>query len=420
MMFDRLVRHAGMAVPDGAARYLPDTQPGGTDPLLSDAFLRRAAGRAGLRGQKLDRLFGALRTIRSDRLLMALSTALRDDAHQAVIYQRACEFERPEPACLAGFAREAYALLFALSCLEKGLQALEKRGIPKEEYEEVCFRMADRQLNIYRETGSAVIADYPWDMNFYACGIFFHDRLYFVPYRWEGPVVYRREKDGRTLMLWPAGDRVRRDGQLDGVNGVFDPLAFTTALTEEAMSVTGCPVNPAGVISQGTVTLEKDAWRPALRPGEMTLAAHIPGGEGYTPERWKASMEKAKAFFDRYFPELGTKGFWSESWLYDPTLYRLLPMEGHILSVQRQFYNYPTREGDTMIKLEVFGTEEPDLDSLETTTSLQRKLRDSLKRGERYHTAGMMVLNEDLARFGQMPYQTAEGIREAREQLGVL
>ena len=73
-----------------------------------------------------------------------------------------------------------------------------------------------------------------------------------------------------------------------------------------------------------------------------------------------------------------------------------------------------------MIKLEVFGTEEPDLDSLETTTSLQRKLRDSLKRGERYHTAGMMVLNEDLARFGQMPYQTAEGIREAREQLGVL
>ena len=124
MMFDRLVRHAGMAVPEGAARYLPDIQPGGADPLLSDAFLRRAAGRAGLRGQKLDRLFGALRTIRSDRLLMALSTALRDDAHQAVIYQRACEFERPEPACLAGFAREAYALLFALSCLKKGCRRL--------------------------------------------------------------------------------------------------------------------------------------------------------------------------------------------------------------------------------------------------------------------------------------------------------
>lgn len=418
--FDRLVRHAGMAVPEGAAPWLKDSPANPDDPLLSDGFLRQSTDRAGLRADGLGKLMGALQRIRGDSALMQLSIALRDDAHQAVIHQRACDFERPEPSCLSGFDREAYALLFALSCLEKGLEALRGRGIPEAEYEEVCRRMADKQLAIFQKTGSAVISDYPWDMNFYACGIFFHDRLYFVPYRWEGPTLYRKVGGRETVMLWLAGEKVRQDGQLDGVNGVHDSQAFTTTFTEDETSITAYPVNPAGVIQSATITLHKKEWAVALQPGDMTLAAHIPGGEGYTWERWKASMEKAKAFFDRYFPELRTKGFWSESWLYDPSLYRLLPGDGRIMSVQRQFYNYPTPEGDSMIKLEVFGTEDPDLETAEQRTSLQRSLRDSLLRGERYHTTGMAVLNEDLPLFGRQPYQTQADILAARKQLGVM
>lgn len=183
------------------------------------------------------------------------------------------------------------------------------------------------------------------------------------------------------LALWPAGSRVRRDGQLDGVNGVKDPMAYETAWEEDERSVTACPVNPAGRIRPSTVTLLKSEWKPALTPGDMTLAVHIPGGEGYTPQRWKSSMEEAKTFFDRWFPEIPTKGFWSESWLYDPTLSRLLPEKGRIMSVQRQFYIYPTMEGEEMIKLEVFGDAHADLDAVEVKTSLQQKLLDSLRRG---------------------------------------
>ncbi len=407
--FFALVKHAGMAVPEGAEEHLRGAAADENDPLLTDAFLADCARRGGLDDGELARLRGALDQIRSDKQLLRLSCVLRDDAHPAVLYQRACEFVRPEPKCLSGFAREAYALLFALSCLEKGLQALTERGIPKEEFEDVCRRMADRQIEKMSRTGSPAIDDYSWDMNFYACGIFLHDRLYFVPYRWEGPAAYRRVSDGKVTALWPAGSKVRRDGQLDGVNGVHDPQAFATTWADY-QTITAYPVNPVGVIRQHVITIQKGEWLPALASGDMTLAAHIPGGEGYTPERWKSSMEKARAFFARWFPEIVTAGFWSESWLYDPTLYRLLPKDGRIMSVQRQFYNYPTMEGEAMAKTEVFGT--ADIVSVEPKTSLQRNLKESLLRGEHYHTTGMFVLHEDLPRFGEMPYQTEEDVAD--------
>ncbi len=408
--FEALLRHADMTVPEGAGPCLADIDPLEGEKLLSDAFLLEAGRRGGVSDEKLEALREALQTIEADPQLLRLSIALRDDAHRALIHQRACDFERPVPGCLSGLAKEAYALLFALACLEQGLKKLRQRGIPAEEYEEVCRRMADKQMRLYEKTGSTLIDDYPWDMNFYGCGIFFLDRFYFVPYKWTYPAVFRHKDNGKALALWPAGHKVRRDGQLDGVNGVHDKNAFTTTWTEDAGSITAYPVNPVGVIRQKAMTIRKDEWIPALSEGDMTLAAHIPGGEGYTPQRWKSSMEKAKAFFDRWFPEIPTEGFWSESWLYDPGLYRLLPGDGRIMSVQRQFYCYPTHEGEAMAKLEVFSDEDADLDKVEVKTSLQRKLRDSLLKGDHYHCSGMFVLHEDLPRFGDQPYQTGQDI----------
>lgn len=416
--FERLVQHAGMAVPEGIEAYLADIDPQPGGPLVSRAFLRRAAERAGVGEIRLQQLTHALEAIEKDPQLLRLALALREDVHRALIHQRACEYERPLPQCLQGFDREAYSLLFALGCLEHGLKQLEARGLPKEDYEEVCWRMADGQLKRFEKTGDPAIGNYSWDMNFYGCGIFFLDRLYFIPFKWGEPTAYRRHSDGKVVALWPEGAKVRQDGQLDGTNGVHDAQAFTTTWEEDDRAVTAYPVNPVGIIRREPVTLLKAEWTAALKEGDMTLAAHIPGGEGYTPQRWKSSMEQAKAFFDRWFSEVETRGFWSESWLYDPSLYRLLPAEGRIMSVQQQFYNYPTSEGESMAKLEVFGGDDVDLAAVEASTSLQVKLRDSLLKGEHYHTSGMFVLHEDLPRFGQRPYQTDQDIRDYHVQTG--
>ena len=338
--------------------------------------------------------------------LVELAHIMAKDAVRGLVRCHAVEFFQPRPKCLDGFAREAYAFLYTQLCVLEGRKALRSRGIPEEYDADIPERMTRKQLKKYLETGEIGFDDYPWDMNFYCCQIFFLDRFYFIPYRWGGsPEAWRNTETGEVAALWHAGTRVRRDGQLDGVNGVFDPEAFTTVFEETESFVRGNWVMPEGLISSGIVQLDRHVWRKALGDDDFLLALHIPGGEGYTPERVRSSCEKALAFYDRYYPEYRYKGFWSESWLYDPGLREILSPERNIIRVQRQFYCYPTEEGDRMIRLEVLGDEHADHRKLKARNSLERGMFNTWDRGKRFHTTGMFLLREEVPRIGENPYE---------------
>ena len=339
--------------------------------------------------------------------LVELAHIMAKDAVRGLVRCHAVEFIQPRPACLTGFAREAYAFLYTQLCVLEGRKALRERGIPESYDADIPERMTRKQLKKYTETGDISFDDYPWDMNFYCCQIFFLDRFYFIPYRWgDTPVAWRNRETGQVTALWRGGDRVRRDGQLDGTNGVTDPEAFRTVLEETETTVRGNRVLPEGRISPETVTLDQRIWRKALAENDYLLALHIPGGEGYTPERVKSSCEQALAFWDRYYSEYDYKGFWSESWLYDPGLREILRPERNIVRVQKQFYCYPTEEGDRMIRLEVLGDENADHRKLKPRNSLERGMFSVWDRGGRFHTTGMFLLREEVPRIGTDPYET--------------
>ena len=275
-----------------------------------------------------------------------MAQIMAEDAVRALNRCTAIEFEQPKPACLTGFEREAFAFLYTPAVRHQGA-----KGPPGDaEYRKNMTwtfpeRMTRRQLRKFVETGDINFDDYPWDMNFYCCDIYLMDRFYFIPYRWEGaPEAWRNQETGQVRALWTAGVRVRRDGQLDGVNDVFDPEAFTTVCTETADSITANPVSPDGLILREPVTLDKSVWKKVLQEGDYLLALHIPGGMGYTPERVRRSCEMALAFFEQYYPEYHYLGFWSQSWLYDPGLAKILSPDRNIIRVQRQFYCYPTMD----------------------------------------------------------------------------
>ena len=154
------------------------------------------------------------------------------------------------------------------------------------------------------------------------------------------------------------------------------------------------------------MTLDRKNWRQVLGDGDYLLALHIPGGEGYTPERVKASCEKALAFWDRYWPEYRYKGFWSESWLFDPTLKGLLGPDRNIIRVQRQFYCYPTEEGEEMIRLEVLGDRQADFRNTVPRNSLEKGMADHWRRGGHFYTTGSFLLREEVPRIGENPYET--------------
>ena len=403
---NELMRVTGHLIPEGMEEHIADLEPGETE-LLPRETLVSVLEANGVTGEKRQKLLDALDAANAMPELTELAHIMAQDAVRGLVRCHAVEFFQPRPECLAGFAKEAFAFLFTQLCVLEGRKALRARGVPESYDADIPERMTRKQLKKYMETGDISFDDYPWDMNFYCCQIFFLSRFYFIPYRWgDAPVAWRNRGTGKVTALWRGGDRIRRDGQLDGTNGVTDPEAFTTTYEETADEVSGCVVLPEGRIPPITVTLDKKTWEKALGEGDYLLALHIPGGEGYTPEKVKESCELALAFWKKYYPEYDYKGFWSESWLYDPGLRDILGPERNIVRVQRQFYCYPTEEGDRMIRLEVLGDENADHRKLKPRNSLERGMFETWDRGERFHTTGMFLLKEEVPKIGENPYET--------------
>ena len=403
---NELLRVTGHLIPEGMEKHIADLESGETE-LLPRETLVSVLEANGVTGEKRQKLLDALDAANAVPELTELAHIMAQDAVRGLVRCHAVEFFQPRPECLDGFAKEAFAFLFTQLCVLEGRKALRARGVPESYDADIPERMTRKQLKKYMETGDISFDDYPWDMNFYCCQIFFLSRFYFIPYRWgDAPVAWRNRETGKVTALWRGGDRIRRDGQLDGTNGVTDPEAFTTTYEETADEVSGCVVLPEGRIPPITVTLDKKTWEKALGEGDYLLALHIPGGEGYTPEKVKESCELALAFWEKYYPEYDYKGFWSESWLYDPGLRDILGPERNIVRVQRQFYCYPTEEGDRMIRLEVLGDENADHRKLKPRNSLERGMFETWDRGERFHTTGMFLLKEEVPKIGENPYET--------------
>ena len=403
---ETLLRVTGPIIPEAMEECVGDLETGETE-LLPRETLQRVLDENGIPAEKQRPLFEALDAANAVPELVELAHIMATDAVRGLVRCYAVEFVQPRPECLSGFAKEAYAFLYTQLCVLEGRKALRLRGVPEKYDADIPERMTRKQLKKYAETGDISFDDYSWDMNFYCCQIFLLDRFYFIPYRWgDTPEAWRKNRTGEVTALWRAGDRVRRDGQLDGVNGVSDPEAFTTIREETEDAVRGNRVLPEGRISPETASLNRTEWTKALGEGDYLLALHIPGGEGYTPARVKKSCELALAFWDRYYPEYSYKGFWSESWLFDPGLQEILAPDRNIVRVQKQFYCYPTEEGDRMIRLEVLGDEYADHRKLEPRNSLEQGMFGVWDRGGRFHTTGMFLLREEVPRIGENPYET--------------
>ena len=343
------------------------------------------------------------------------------------------------PDCLGQY-NDAYAFLILLACVPVSEKEMQRRGIPVEYYEDIPHRMLRDQLKRYKETGRIDVEDMPWKMNFYTLTIFLLDRFLFIPYcHGERFRMYRSEKTGRVIALNEAGCGYDAEGQLldwgfpeedsetddesksvseeyserhgagnpeenaDGrKNGNFyshrkavGEETFTTTLIETDDSVTGYYMNPIGFTENRTVTLDKKEYKQVLAENDWLIALHIPGGEGYTPERMHSSMVMALEFFAKYYPELDMKGFWSSSWLYDERLRLILGDGRNITNVQNLMYRYSDGEDGSMLYVHLFKDMKNSLEDYECSSTLQKEAKRYLLAGKRFCTTGMMLLSEE-------------------------
>ena len=328
------------------------------------------------------------------------------------------------PSCLGKY-NEAYGFLVLLACVPVSKKEMDRRGVPEEYYEDIPHRMIRDQLKRYVETGKIDVLDMPWKMNFYTLTIFLLDRFLFIPYQHgEGFEMYRNKSTGKVIALNDEGNVYDSEGQLlkwklseewddpeeeeesneapkpdtghvYGSRPAKDPKTFVTVKKETEDEITGNYMNPVGYTEEKMITIKKSEYEKVLAKGDYMIALHIPGGEGYTPERMHSSMKLALEFFGKYYPELDMKGFWSSSWLYDKRLEMIIGKNKNITNVQDLMFRYSDGENGDMLYVHLYRNLDNTLSDYPCKTSLQIGARDFLLKGGRFCTTGMMILKEE-------------------------
>lgn len=400
--------------------------------ILDRAFLHQICREYGLDEQKEERLFGALDEIEHHSELLALYQFLVWDMCQER-NRSDNDFYQDFDFCFESAYPDCMKFLLLLACVAPSEKDLMQRGIPKQLYEGMPKRQIKAQMKKYQESGDCSVDDFSWNKNFYTRAIYLFDRFYFIPYQFEDPFhLYRNIRTGEVKGIYNGGYAVRKDGQLaergterkesaeigkeaaeDTQENADSGIAFETVFEEDEESVSGTYMNPCGFLSGETRKLFKQEWKEALNPGDGMLAFHIPEGEGYTPHHVQKSMQMAVDFYEKYFPEIEVKGFWSESWLYDNRLSILLPKESNIVSVQRRFYNYSVGGDGSMLKTELWGNKDIDPSKVRTGTALERKAAKALMCGNHFCTTSMIVLKDDITRMEERElYITDDDLEE--------
>ena len=416
LTFQECLKYTGIELDGEMERFYqefcenPDEQP-----VVDREYLNDLAIRFELPDEIRDRMHEALDEIEADEALHWFTKFLIRDMCAARHRCDLDDYQAMTPSCMKH--ADLYSFLLLIACVPRSIKRLEEQGVPAYFYRDIPYTPMKRQFEKLKKTGVGTVSDFPWDMNFYTCSIFFLDRFYFIPYRLDENIrAYRNRESGEVLTFYAEEMRVRRDGQIDGVNGIADEKAYTVTFSDTDGKIVGTPVNPAGLFETAQVELGADDWELVLKQGDILLGTHIPGGPGYEPARLKSSIQWARDFFERYFPEIPVKGFGSESWLYDPHLRLLLKEESKIPQMQNQMYVYPIESGSEMMYVELFGGNEEPTEA-DCHSSLQRAALDYARKGGQFTACSMFILREDADKVGGVLYGTAAQRAEAVERM---
>lgn len=114
-----------------------------------------------------------------------------------------------------------------------------------------------------------------------------------------------------------------------------------------------------------------------VKKGDDILEIHIPAAGPLSMEECRKSIEEAKEFFAKYYPEYNYKCFTCHSWLLDSTLSKMLGEESNIIKFQKMFTVIREDKADDIIRY-VFrwDTTRRQVKNLYCPSSLAKKVRE--------------------------------------------
>ena len=178
-------------------------------------------------------------------------------------------------------------------------------------------------------------------------------------------------------------------------HGIADAVTWTTLADlgrnlaiDRRMNHEGWPVMQSWLTLHARGGLY-ELGRLQYQRGSNTIGLHIPDTGPLTPEAVDESLDQAREFFPRHFPDEHYTAFSCGSWLLDPQLLEYLPADSNIARFQRRFELEPYEEpegidADVEMLRFVFRSLTTPLDQLPRRTVLQRAVIDHLQAGRRW------------------------------------
>ena len=218
------------------------------------------------------------------------------------------------------------------------------------------------------------------------------------------PVVCRRNSDGHVIALCDHNWHLRKDGLLKFEDDSLNDVYRTATLFQDANSITGIPLNPAGFAEvDRTVTLNMSEYTPVWNCWDLVPGIHIPGGGGMTLESVQASLLEARDFFPRYFHRK-VSAFTCVSWIFNNDFELELP-DSNLAKFMREVYLFPFASYGVEGLQFVFGKADRDWSHYPSDNSLRKAFHRIRESGRRLKAGAMFIEARGLENFGQQIYR---------------
>ena len=297
-------------------------------------------------------------------------------------------FQSPKCKLYQNDVFEAFVLM---SIVLERIDTLKKRGMKNDVLKPrkgIIKRILEHHVG--RDFGNFRWASFDFYINLFSVG----ELSFMIPYVFDANIhIFRSNKD-ETIILAGSGERVRKDGQIDGVNGIKD-YAFTTTYKENKNSYVGYYITKDGVITSNKIILDKKEWHEYIKEGDYVLEMHVGGHYKYEDniKAFKDAVELSK----KYFPEYNFKAIYGYSWLFSPQIPVLITNENsNILRMFKTGYIVPCSSGEDLAFDFIYEDPNMTVDKMPTNTSLLKSIKDFYLQGNRINCGMYFLMIDDL------------------------
>lgn len=129
-----------------------------------------------------------------------------------------------------------------------------------------------------------------------------------------------------------------------------------------------------------------------VKLGDNVIEIHIPRGGKLSPEECSKSLDIAKEFFAKHFPDYDYRCFTCHSWLLDETLKKYLPENSNILLFADMFTKVSTEKSSAILKYIFRWDATPEnLPYMAADSVLAQKIKSACLNGETFYaTTGII------------------------------